>query len=79
MALGYLAMLVGLFCRNVEVKSLVAARLPGGSLEHLVEGLKEFLHYHIQIDKQNHRMDDKEVPAADVVILLQGLIDDLRG
>lgn len=78
MALGYLAMLLGILCLNSAVKAQVSARLPGGNLKQLVDAVEEFMQYHKQIDEQGHRVDGEEDAKAGTVGRLQGLVDDLR-
>ena len=78
MALGYLSVLLSFLCLNNAVKAHVSARLPGGTINQLVDAVEEFLQYHRLIDREISRGEGEDDPRSSFLGRLQGLIAELK-
>lgn len=49
-AYGYLAVVLAILCRNHQSKQIIASKLPGKNLNHLVDAMEEFVAHHEKVD-----------------------------
>ena len=78
MPFGYLAVLLSYLSLNVSIKSYVAGKLQGGTIEILLDAVEEFLFYHRKVaDDIRQSFEDVDLKAA-FVGRLQAVVDVLR-
>ena len=58
--IGYLTVLLGNLCLNNTVRNRVRSRLPGQSLELLVEKIREFVRYNERVDRETGQFQGDE-------------------
>lgn len=78
-AVGYLSVLLGFLCLNVDVKAWVSARLQGGTPTQLVDALTEFLRYYRQVGQEVYRGEAEVDHKNGYVGRLEGLVENLDG
>ncbi|KAL8879692.1 MAG: hypothetical protein Q9198_002745 [Flavoplaca austrocitrina] len=77
-ALGYLSVLLSYLCVEKHARQMVASRLPGGTLQALLNTVVEFLQYHRQIEDDMDEEDGKTDLKASFISRLEATVVGLR-
>ncbi|KAL8889106.1 MAG: hypothetical protein Q9215_003552 [Flavoplaca cf. flavocitrina] len=77
-ALGYLSVLMSYLCVEKHARQMVASRLPGGTLQALLNTVVEFLQYHRQIEDDMDQEDGETDLKASFISRLEATVIGLR-
>lgn len=78
MAFGYLSVLLSFLCVEEHARTKVARRLPGGTLQALLDTVVEFLQYNRQIDNEMEQDDGSMSLKASFISRLESTVLGLR-
>ncbi|KAL9043109.1 MAG: hypothetical protein Q9180_000095 [Flavoplaca navasiana] len=77
-AFGYLSVLLSYLCVEKHARQMVASRLPGGTLQALLNTVVEFLQYHRQIEDDMDQEDGETDLKASFISRLEATVTGLR-
>ena len=77
-AFGYLSVLLSYLCVEKHARQVVASRLPGGTLQALLNNVVEFLQYYRQIEDDMDQKDGETDLKANFISHLEATVIGLR-